>query len=1545
MKYFRFTSIIVPSLLLGLLISFSFAGNTKAQEGSLELSGEDFSQTLTCPDTEAWHTHGYENTSGPEDGYEYYMAVTKFRIYLHDNFVENIDLDSLECALPSGYFPCEGTSSTDLGGSTIELVQGDSSSDAVYPDYVEWEFGITDASDKPIAPGYNDYDYDGTIDTTEDDRTVYTTLGFEFNEDRESGDSATTTSAIYVQFKRYDEAGCGRWSSSACWEDIEEGGETDKHWNTDTLTATTTYQCAGCASLSISPSSLSVSDVFSDTDFEVTATADDGTDITGDSQFTYSAFKYGTSTSQTPDADGDIRYGFLELGHGGNGPASSSYNDIEYEDSEPGDTLTVCVSDYEGTDYCGTGVCEVEVEFPYCTDLDITDPTGLQIGRGDSYENNIEIEVEASTGEDWPYDVTYESTDSDATFDGNLTPYTTDDWTIDSYVSDDISATMTAGLNDENGDGESDDVGGFCEDSFTHVLFIRPEVPTCDYLEIIIPSTTLTCEEMESGDVEITWVSFMTNGTAASGPWILTSSNSAGEFRLTPGGTLLGTGTALVPITTVFYTGEDGDTIQIVDPLYPDCSDFIDSETCEVTPPAPVCEDLILSDPYILNDDGSATTIDLSDNDDLGTLYDESIVCWDFSVTVSDSSYSGTLMAEGYEDVSQSAYNGNLSLTVNETGGSTTGNPASLGVTAYTNYTGTVCWENFEENNYLSLYMLGEEDVCGDSEELPPYEAPLPPEAPYCLDLQMSPDSYTMAYTDATAGTLTLTLAASSSDSTWTGALIVEKSGSGTLYYSDGSASEYSDGHLEIPISGSSATVAITYVNGVAGDTISAYVEDEVALCTDTLSISRESPPTTTTPTSPPTTPTSPPTGVGPSAKENECKSVTFEEDGAELEEITPIEGEDETVEICLDTEKVSQDLIINYVNPNGDLALMRYDSDQDGDLDDEDDEIKDKLTLEGVKDNECPEVLFKEIYEDAEISAQAQDETGQCTEELDVKVQKLPPEEEELELGSFKKSIFTFNFSTEKNPYTDEGVFFAHDEDRAFYTLEYDPVGTEETITFTDDLWTEKAGGIFGDGSNSTGTVSLATSYDKLTGGSAFDYPTLTNLGFGDEHEANSEDIADYIEANFNFSNFMTFVPYLKYSDERDSTLIPECEYDESSGELKSESVCYDPAYSPTTTTHNVVIENAGTVEEDYGSDVVIRIRYVGIISSKLECSDQEDECLTEEFQNEAQVTVYGDETLTASARLVVLCSYLLTQNAGDVYLEVELEGGSDISCIFVDEDEATSAYANVDALVVLEPSGETGEGEGLPSSYAESTISFCDNEFQNNIVGNLSSYICEIIGSISELWKKSTVESATESRVSQATRNVLTNQEKSEETYSNWDQLEDTLTNQNNPDSHILTFDGTLNSASGGKLTLGKLEIPKGAWTVIVEDADLYLSGDLSYATVSTAAEYKDLPSIAFIVLRGDIYVEKKARELVGVYYTDQKFDGDKRSPINEQLTIDGSLYGNVQALLDNAKYVAPPTISGGGLVIRYDSRILLNTPPALSEYVDVSSEKAVN
>ncbi len=505
---------------------------------------------------------------------------------------------------------------------------------------------------------------------------------------------------------------------------------------------------------------------------------------------------------------------------------------------------------------------------------------------------------------------------------------------------------------------------------------------------------------------------------------------------------------------------------------------------------------------------------------------------------------------------------------------------------------------------------------------------------------------------------------------------------------------------------------------------------------------------------------------------------------------------------------------------------------------------------------------------------------------------------------GVLDKYIYTFNFADQKDSRTDNNIFFSHDEDYAFYTLEYDPAGGEDSIVFNDQMWNANLSGYFGKGqTGSVGHVALADRAEL----EKYSYTKIRTLGLTEDLEVGSSAIGDSANSNRKY-----WIPYVSY-DNGTKIEIKDCSTDPS-------NICYDPAYEPVT--GGVVMNNVNLLSED----AVIRIRYVGrVYATPGLCDRTDDPCLTETFDNYGSVET-GSQTVSANAKLVVLCSYLVTRNAGDVYLEQALPSGTDLACI---DSSADSSYANVEGIIVQQDNAST-------------TSDFCtDASSSSSFISNLSSYFCEIVSAVSNIWESTSIATETEQHVDEEIRNAETLQGLYPHSFSSWQDLKDILKNQNNPDSGILYFKGT--PGAGDQITLSSnILVDSGAWTLIVEDADLVIKGNITYADTSVTQE---IPSIGFVVLGGNIYIGSGAHVLSGVYFTDQGFDGDTRSAVNGQLEIYGSIYGDVSKLLQAANYVGSPNLDGGSIVVHYDSRILLSTPPGLGEYIDVNSEKAVN
>jgi hypothetical protein len=1166
-----------------------------------------------------------------------------------------------------------------------------------------------------------------------------------------------------------------------------------------------------------------------------------------------------------------------------------------YYNGEPGDTIFVRDINWpdECFDFIDSEEAPEEEEF-FCTDMTLDGP---YLADGTLVDLTVDSEIENMFAENYicyEYEITVEDpswtglmiggsdgtgTNLELTVDQTGYSSTGSSFLVALYGSSTFTGTLCASDFHAN---ETFSLYVYGEDppcGVTATLPIRPMA--CQELYMDPDSVTMTADATDAGIIDIT-VEIQASSPAWYGDLVIEATDASGGAG---SGTLkYADGSSGGSLLTMPVSG----TLTVLTATYEggQAGDtvvaYVDGEELECEDEFPITQEGALAC-YDLYFDQTSVLITGEANQNLETVLTLDSDLEDQTLIVTYTGCGGTIEYAGasYSDV----------LTVTGIAGSDT---------FELNFT-DLCIDAS-----IHAYIDGWEGPC--EAEILPYE-----EALYCEDLSFDVDTVTLEEGEPEDVETTLTLTSDIEDQT----LYVEFSGCdeyGNIIEYDGTS--YSD-TLEITGIDGNSSWDLTFIDVCEDASIYAYIDEWEDRCADQIVVYTD-------------------------YEELACYDLSFDvdEDGI-------LEGEDLETELNLNSDLEDQTLVINY-DCDGDI-VVEYEDEDGNDVTVEDD---DQVVIEGIDGDASFDVTFEDVCEDFYAEAYIDGEEDDCYDELMIDV---------YELGDFEKYIYTFNFVSEKNSYTDEGIFFSHDEDRTFYTLEYDPAGGEETITFTDEMWDDDLYGELGSGENSGGWVELADSYDELTNSSVYGYLTIERFGFGSTHEANSDDLAGIVQ-NWDEYDYQTFVAYIQYDDGTESERILSCDYDyyDEDGdeveeeddweerELISDEVCYDPEETPEDD-GQVVIENAGEVEEE-DDDAVIRVRYVGIVHSNLSCSSADDECLVETFENEAELEVYESvDPLEADAKLVVLCSYLVTRNAGDVFLEVALDSGSDISCIF-DEDSSGESFSNTDALIIQDSGSDSdSDDSAVAENYSEYSVSFCDDDSGDGLISNLSSYVCEIITSVSDLWKSATVESTTKNRVSQATRNTTTNQSSSVNSFSNWNDLESTLKNQNNPNSGILYYDGTMSadyssdtSLNAATLTLGSITVPDGAWTVIVENADLQLTGDIDYGGTG---DMSNIPSIAFVVLGGDIHITTGAHELSGVFYTDQSFTGTERSAVDDPLTFYGSVYGNIQALLDAARYVGPPTLDGGGIVVRYDSRIILNTPPGLSEYVDINTQQGVN
>jgi hypothetical protein len=155
-------------------------------------------------------------------------------------------------------------------------------------------------------------------------------------------------------------------------------------------------------------------------------------------------------------------------------------------------------------------------------------------------------------------------------------------------------------------------------------------------------------------------------------------------------------------------------------------------------------------------------------------------------------------------------------------------------------------------------------------------------------------------------------------------------------------------------------------------------------------------------------------------------------------------------------------------------------------------------------------------------------------------------------------------------------------------------------------------------------------------------------------------------------------------------------------------------------------------------------------------------------------------------------------------------------------------------------------------------------------------------------------------------------------------------------------LQIDGGNSYVIAGDTTTG---VPA-AQTYIVKDADLIIKSDIIYGQADYSKP-KTVPSAAFIVIDGDIIIDADVEELHGTFISidTNTSDGNPTGKViskevsSNQLTIYGSLIGDVTDLFTNRKYVGDVAKDEGSVTIKQTTDFLINTPPGLNQLMDVS------
>lgn len=372
------------------------------------------------------------------------------------------------------------------------------------------------------------------------------------------------------------------------------------------------------------------------------------------------------------------------------------------------------------------------------------------------------------------------------------------------------------------------------------------------------------------------------------------------------------------------------------------------------------------------------------------------------------------------------------------------------------------------------------------------------------------------------------------------------------------------------------------------------------------------------------------------------------------------------------------------------------------------------------------------------------------------------------------------------------------------------------------------------------------------------------------------------------------------------------------------------------------------------------VTIEYTGTLVTGLTdeiCRD--GQVCQEKYENTSVITKakVGNKTyenITSNTlNIQLFCEYILTRAAGDIFLEEDLGYGVDIlQC---------SDFSSSTGLIIT-PGPEdkptlisTGTGNAQNSTFAI-THEICSQGqtaggltgtaadlYGQNVVGQLSSQICEVKLRPGGPWRQQIITNSIEENKARVAR-----WEADYQSSTNYTSLKIQIDQKD-----VFFIKGANNSKAN--LTINeefKLSDGQGAKTFIIENGDLIIDANIKYGECTKSfCTVRDTASLAFIVLNGNIIIDKDVEEISGVFYvqegattgTGQILPNKDSKGENEislkGLTVKGSIYGDILPLFQSRAYAGDPGKDEGGIVIRFDERILLNTPPGIGDIVDLS------
>lgn len=410
---------------------------------------------------------------------------------------------------------------------------------------------------------------------------------------------------------------------------------------------------------------------------------------------------------------------------------------------------------------------------------------------------------------------------------------------------------------------------------------------------------------------------------------------------------------------------------------------------------------------------------------------------------------------------------------------------------------------------------------------------------------------------------------------------------------------------------------------------------------------------------------------------------------------------------------------------------------------------------------------------------------------------------------------------------------------------------------------------------------------------------------------------------------------------------------------------------------------ENSYMEIRGISSDDPIIIEYNGILKSGITIEDcREGVWCNEEFKNQSRVDDlrYCEETTDAEGVTTIVCTpintpeitsntviadvvcqYFLTRASGDVFLEDDLVYGVDVSKCYpfknisstivkpIPPTEGGLASTGLESAEIISISHEicsAGQADFDNLDLTAAQIETLKELFGSSISENLSSQICEVGLVPGSGWDKTSIAAAMASNIGKLTRwNSGVNPTS---------QITDFTTLAQQSLGNVYYYRG-----NGDTVSIDRLQIPEGsgAWTIIVENANLQIKGNIEYVSGVPAISADQIASLGVIVLDGNIYLDPMVEKLAGAYFVQRSdstdltrgniFSGSPDNPAVDSeimLTVNGSVYGNIGPLFTHRISSGDIEKDEGAITIRYDQRIIQNPPAGLSDLLGSFSQTQI-